>query len=41
MMIGNNHRRLKLKKLYRTFIVSIQNAGIFAQKTARCAGFLK
>ncbi len=41
MMIGNNHKRMKLKISSLIFIVLIQNADISAQKTERFADFSK
>lgn len=41
MMIGNNHKRRKLRELSRISIASTPNAGTFVQKTVRFSGFLK
>lgn len=41
MMNGNNHRRMKLKISSLIFIVLIQSADIFAQKTERFVDFSK
>lgn len=41
MMNGNSHKRMKLKISSLIFIVLIQNADIFAQKTERFVDFSK